>query len=97
MNTQLIISGIQCDNKSCDFSDESVQYKHYHLYINRPCPQCGQNLLTQEDLDKCQKLVKWTNRINKANKVLRWFNPIFYLRLFKIIKTDTTVITTKVK
>lgn len=47
------VSGIKCDNPKCDYKDESVTYEQYPEYINKPCPTCGENLLTQEDYDFC--------------------------------------------
>lgn len=93
MNTQVIISGIKCDKRGCGFIDTSVEYKNYHLYINRPCPQCGSNLLTEKDMRQCERIIKTAHIMNKVNKVVRWFNPVFYLRLFGVIKTETDSIT----
>lgn len=45
------VGGIKCDNPSCDYRDDSVSYEDYQDWLNKPCPCCGENLLTQEDLD----------------------------------------------
>lgn len=55
-NTSINITGIKCD--SCDFKDEDVQVEDYSLWLNRPCPKCNHNLLTQEDYDLVQRLLK---------------------------------------
>ena len=48
---QMTVSGIRCDNKTCDYLDEDVTLDQFPEYINKPCPKCGENLLTQEDYD----------------------------------------------
>jgi hypothetical protein len=43
----LNISGIKCDH--CDYSDMEVEAVDYPDWLNRPCPECGENLLTEAD------------------------------------------------
>lgn len=61
---------IECDNKSCDytvpFTEEEGAMKQY---INKPCPECGSNLLTQKDYELDQKVLR---RINWINKYFGW-------------------------
>lgn len=45
------IGGIKCDNTECDYEDMTVKFDQFDEYLNKPCPCCGANLLTQEDLD----------------------------------------------
>ena len=65
-----------CDNPDCDYTvpytDETEKY--LVLFINKPCPKCGENLLTIEDYLQYQKLMNVVNFIN------RWFSwiTIFY-------------------
>ena len=47
----LEISGVKCDGEDCDYSDDEVRRENYHAYVDRPCPKCGSNLLTQEDYE----------------------------------------------
>lgn len=44
--------GLKCDNPKCDYMDESIEPAVWDQYINRPCPKCGQNLLTLQDYTK---------------------------------------------
>ena len=62
------IKGIKCDNPDCDFRDETVKFEDYPLWLNRPCPKCGWNLLTQADLDATKALIKLVNIINWITK-----------------------------
>lgn len=48
----LDVHGLKCDNPNCDWSDMSVPFSDYESSINKPCPKCGENLLTQEDYDQ---------------------------------------------
>lgn len=45
---------LKCDNPVCDHT-EVVNGPH-EAYINKPCPSCGENLLTLEDYTHFQKL-----------------------------------------
>lgn len=45
------IKGIKCDNKNCNYENDDVKFEEYPSYINKPCPVCGSNLLTQIDYD----------------------------------------------
>ena len=78
------IKGIKCDNPDCDFRDETVKFEDYPLWLNRPCPKCGWNLLTQADLDATKALIKLVNIINWITK------PFIYVYLEKN-KTDKGV------
>ena len=64
-NISVTSMGIKCDTPSCDFVDMSVKVEDYHLWLNRPCPKCGANLLTQADYDTLQKQLKRAEMINK--------------------------------
>ena len=69
----LNIKGIKCDNLNCDYKDNTVEFKDYMTWLNRPCPQCGENLLTKKDLDALERLIKI---INLVNWLLRLFVKI---------------------
>ena len=60
----LNIHGIQCDNSACDYRDESVEYRDYKKWLNKPCPMCGANLLTSKDLMAIKKLTIISDIIN---------------------------------
>ena len=48
---EITISGIKCDNEDCDYRNDEVSRDNYPAYVNKPCPECGANLLTQEDYE----------------------------------------------
>lgn len=49
--------GIKCDNPICGYSDDSVKMEEWGDYVNKPCPNCGENLFTEEDYVKTQNLL----------------------------------------
>ncbi len=62
---------IQCDNPLCDYviKNETKDINaDISMYINKPCPKCGENLLTEEDYHTSKKLLKYVNFMNK------WFS-----------------------
>lgn len=61
MEENIKISGIKCDNEQCDYRDDSVEFKDYPNWLNKACPKCGQNLLTQEEYDAC---IGFTNMVD---------------------------------
>lgn len=58
------ISGIQCDNKNCDFIDKSVKMEEYDEWLNKPCPKCGANLLTEEDYTTVKNLTSYVKAMS---------------------------------
>lgn len=64
-NMEIEIRGIKCDNPNCDFSDMDVNYEDYENWLNKPCPKCGCNLLTQKDYDACRIYMKVAKFLNK--------------------------------
>ena len=63
---QFAIGGIKCDNPSCDYMDHSVELKDYSNWLNKPCPKCGSNLLTQADYDNVKAIVELAEIMNKS-------------------------------
>ena len=62
-NVELHCNGIKCDH--CDYKDNSVKVEDYKDWLNKPCPKCGENLLTQEDYNNALYLIEATNLINE--------------------------------
>ena len=66
---------IQCDNTKCDYTipnetkDPNANTKQY---INKPCPECGYNLLTPRDYEDGERLMRIINWMNK------WFSWVTY-------------------
>lgn len=59
-------SGLTCDNKNCDYVDKTVlSTDNLEPFINKPCPKCGENLLTLEDYQLNAKVLELINSINQ--------------------------------
>lgn len=58
------IHGIKCDKEGCGYKDMSVKFEDYNEWLNKPCPECNSNLLTEEDMKTCLLLIGITNSIN---------------------------------
>ena len=65
---QPLSEGLICDNPNCDFEDMSIKFSDYKNWINKPCPKCGDNLLTEEDYNEATKLINTVNLINSLTK-----------------------------
>jgi hypothetical protein len=63
------ISGIKCDTPKCEWKDMSVKREEYPAYLNKPCPDCGGNLLTEADYNFILALEK-AERI--SDRLLGW-------------------------
>jgi len=73
------ISGLKCDN--CEWRNDTIQFEDYPANIGKPCPHCGNNLLTQQEFDHCLAMTKKVKKIERWLYYLRFLNPMFYLRL----------------
>lgn len=59
---QFVISGIKCD--ACEYRDDDVQLEQYPDYVNKPCPECGANLLTEADFKTVQLMIGMSEVLN---------------------------------
>lgn len=60
---------IVCDNPKCGFKikndDKNIENDNISEYLNVECPECGDNLLTEEDYInylRVSKTIKWLNK-----------------------------------
>ena len=58
------IHGIKCDTKGCGWNDMTVSVNDYEQWLNKPCPECGSNLLTQADFDMVQQMLGFATLVN---------------------------------
>lgn len=57
------IHGIKCDH--CAWKDMSVKFDDYKEWLNKPCPECGANLLTEADMKTCLFMIGMADKINE--------------------------------
>lgn len=55
-------SGIKCDN--CDFVDEDVQFESFNDWVDEPCPNCSENLLTASHLSDLKSFMTTAQSVN---------------------------------
>ena len=68
------VSLVTCDNIKCNYTVPYTEEDDLSLYINKSCPNCGENLCTKEDYDDHIKFLKTVNFVNK------WFS---WLTIFR--------------
>lgn len=59
---------IKCDNSSCDYVVNNVKWEDTESYLNKPCPKCGENLLTEEDYEIFNFFMKGMNALSNIPK-----------------------------
>lgn len=74
----LNIRGIKCD--ACHYKQMDVQPEDYPEWVNKPCPDCGENLLTESDYESVQSILAFTEMVNK---------------IFPVEQTDTSGVIVK--
>jgi len=64
-NIEIQTHGLICDNPKCDWKDESISFDKFIDYVNAPCPQCGENVLTDNDYQNVVTLFEQIDRVNQ--------------------------------
>lgn len=64
----LISTKLKCD--SCDYIEPDLDMNDLESYIDKPCPLCGENILTKEDYDQQNLLLGIVNLMNFTNEAL---------------------------
>lgn len=55
-NVEIQESALKCDNSNCDWTGPDINFPEYKEWVNRPCPKCGENLLTMDDYERVEIL-----------------------------------------
>jgi len=64
MPIKLKESVIKCDNPNCDYINRDVAIEDFHNWVDKPCPKCGSNLLTNQDYKTLEGLLHMINILN---------------------------------
>lgn len=67
-NIEFTEPGLQCDNPDCDWTDYTITFENYHNWLNKNCPKCGQNVLTEEDYKNAEILRNSINIVNSLTE-----------------------------
>lgn len=62
---EISVSGIKCDAEGCDYRDDSVTVDTYPEWVDKPCPECGANLLTEADMKFVELMFGVANVVNE--------------------------------
>ena len=65
-NIEVTGGGLQCD--SCDWKDETIAHADFKDWVNKPCPKCGANVLTEEDFRNAEVLEFAVNMVNSMTE-----------------------------
>lgn len=57
------IKGIECDSPTCSWQDLNAEFDP-ERYLNKPCPECGANLFTEESYEQIKYIQKMSDIIN---------------------------------
>lgn len=63
-NVNISGSGLKCDNPKCDWKDDTIELEKFGDWVNRPCPKCGENVLTEEDHKHAKNLLDAISVLN---------------------------------
>lgn len=78
MNEMIQKHTVVCDNPTCDYkvvnTTGTVDINDLKSYVNKPCSQCGENLLTEKDYNDAVRLVKI---VVGLNKYFGWWFKLF--------------------
>jgi hypothetical protein len=77
----LNINGIKCDNPECSFRNDDVSIDEYEKWLNRPCPECSSNLLTEADYDAVKMMINLVKIQNEASSENSIDEPIFSVNI----------------
>lgn len=66
-NMDMEVYGLKCDNTECDWSDMTIPFEDYEKNVNAPCPECGENILTEEDYNQLVQMKQATEMVNKMS------------------------------
>lgn len=70
---------VKCDK--CNYKEENIQFNELSKYVNKPCPKCGDVLVTIEEYNTLLFINNSIKNINKISNILKWINPFYYIGL----------------
>lgn len=65
MEKNIIQLTIKCDNSNCDYMNDSVNFNNLEDFLNKSCPKCGENLLTEKNLNLSKILIFVLNELEE--------------------------------
>lgn len=62
-------SGLVCDNPECSWKGPHIKYDDWEDYINSPCPECGEVILTSQDFEDARRMISWLNLLEEFSSL----------------------------
>lgn len=82
-------TGIECTVMSCGFHDKDVKFREvYGKYLNVPCPECGNIILTEEHAKSLREHAVLVDIINYANAKGKTNNTTTVGEFFVMLNLD---------
>jgi len=87
-------SGIKCDVPHCNYEDHDVDPEEMIFWVNKPCPCCGANLLTEADMIASSNMYI---KMFKANQFANKWAPRIphFIRKFIFKKPTAAIISSQ--
>lgn len=63
---EFLSQDIKCDNPKCDWVEKNVE--DYSIWLNKPCPKCGENVLTEQDYNAAKKIHELKDFLNNLTE-----------------------------
>ncbi len=68
-NVEVQGGGLICDNTdNCDWVDDTIPFEDYALWVNKPCPKCGENVLTEADFNLAKTMRATVDFVNTLSE-----------------------------
>ena len=65
-NVEYTIKGLKCDH--CDWKDDDILFEDFPKWLNKECPVCGANVLTESDYNNTLQLVSMMDLIHTLSE-----------------------------
>jgi ssDNA-binding Zn-finger/Zn-ribbon topoisomerase 1 len=77
------VVGLKCDNPTCGHIIKDIPESRYESYIGRPCPSCGDMILSQQEFDDYERMKRAGRKANAILNVVKWTSASTYLDLLR--------------
>jgi hypothetical protein len=67
-NVEITQNGLQCDNPNCDWKDTTIPAEDFVNWVDKPCPTCGENVLTEKDFNNWQAVMITASMLNSLSE-----------------------------
>ena len=58
---------ISCSSKTCNYKARGVKFRNYHKWVDKPCPRCGDVLLSKSDYNRSIVFSEMSEHLNNVS------------------------------